>query len=145
VTAMQTKEDTRFGLFMVVAVVLAILFMVCVPKADAQGELVGARKARGYGTAQNDTIMISLPANTPANRLPDAYMFFSKQLELFYIQRWFGPTLADQEEIPIPVPAGTSLILPAPPAVVIGGLYHHVFWLNATTVTDSVYVIPMDR
>lgn len=142
---MLTKED-KSSLFMLIAAVVALLLIVIVPKAKAEGgELTGAREALAFGSSFVDTFTVETPSTNRANALPDAYMFFSKQLELFYVQRWFGPTKSDEESVPIPIPAGTSIIIPAPPAQRIDGLWRHVFFLNATTVTDTVFVIPMDR
>lgn len=142
---MRTKENTRSSLIMLVAVLLALLCMLCVPSAKAEGELVSARACLGFAPAYDDTFSVNARLGEGAHVLPDAYMFWSRTLELFHVQRWFGETAVGLEKIPMPIPAGISMIIPAPPPQRIDGLWKHVILINASATTDSVYCLPMNR
>jgi hypothetical protein len=136
-----TKENVRVNMVMIVAVLLALVLMFVVPTAEAQ-ELSHARPALGFANTYNDTMVVQLTVGERANRLPDAYLFYSEDGSAFYVQRYIDGAL---EAVPVLVPASSSLMLPAPSPVLVDNKWEHHIWLNATTVTDSVFVIPFDR
>jgi hypothetical protein len=110
-------------------------------ECSAAGELVGKRPAKAYPAATNGAVTIS--QNTRANMLPDAYLFYSKSLSLFYVTYYDENGVI--EDVPMPIPAGSSLILPGPRPYLTGGVWVHKMYINATAGSDSVYIIPMVR
>ena len=135
----------------VLALFLSISFALCAPQAGAQ-ELVAARSAIYIAAASPDTMIVqSAPAlgaglGGRASDLPSAYLFWSEDGATFDIGRYFA--LADLETM-FPIPANSSLTIPAPPAIKVthGATvrWEHWIFVNSTTVTDTVFVLPLDR
>lgn len=133
-----SKKLVLYGLVLVA--VLVVLSLFTATKCEAAGELVAARPAMGFAGAFSDSI--SLANARRANQLPSAYLYFSKSLTVFYIQNF--DAAGALSGVPIPIPAGSSLILPAPPPYLDGSYWHHKIWLEGAAA-DSVFIIPMDR
>ena len=108
--------------------------------AEAQ-ELTGARPALKFVGSKADTFMVSVAPGESAGSLPSAYLFYAKDGSAFAVSRWFDGVV---EAETVDIPAGSSIILPAPPGFLYQNHWHHVFKLNGAA-TDSVVVVPMDR
>lgn len=121
---------------------LLVLFCIVVAGLAESSELRVAREPLAFANTFSDTFTYEVPATESASSLPDAYLFYSEDGAAFYVTRW---SEGSAESVDILVPADASLMIPAPKASRIDGLWRHVFYLNATTVTDSVFVIPFDR
>jgi len=127
---------------------LALLVLALANSAPA-GELVGARPVLAINATPDTLVIQTAPVvsgnGVTANDLPDAYLFWSEDGATFDIGRYFNGTL----ETMFPIPANSSLTIPAPTPIKIthGATVrweHHIF-INSSTVTDSVFIIPLDR
>ena len=124
------------------AFIAAILVGIVLGSSVAgAAELSFARSPIKLAGADTDSFMISVPPGTSAGELPSAYLFYSKDLSAFAVLRWSQGVAEDEA---IDIPAGASMIIPAPPASLIDNHWHHIFRLNGAA-TDSVNIIPMDR
>ena len=124
--------------------VAALCLAFCIGAMAQASELSGVypNKVQAFANTFSDTFTVEIPQGQSPTTMPDAYLFYSEDGSAFYVTRWNGTT---PEDVPLLVPANSSLMVPAPQAAVIDNLYRHVFYLNATTVTDSVWCVPFVR
>lgn len=129
----------QFGM---AVLVIFVLIMAVIGKADA-ADLSNARPCRAIpGADLPDTLRISYAelGDSPTY-LPSAYLIWTGDGSEFWVRRSIGGTM---EPVEIHIPAGQSIVLPAPRAYQISSVWTHVFEFGGT-VTDSVFVLPLDR
>ncbi len=146
-------EDSRVQIAIALAVAAAVLCVVMAPGDAEAGELVAARADTFVigGASSFVTFQTKVHANgngVMAGDLPDAYLFYSGDGVKFWVTRLDGD--ATEFGFDTPVPANSSLTIPAPPAFrLIDGngeyRYYHKFYIGCAAVADSVHIIPLDR
>ena len=119
---------------------LAVLLLVgaMVSKADAQFEANRAPLAYAGGAMRTLAV-----AATRAGDLPKGYTLWSGDGAEFYITRFSSSGVL--ESVPLKVPANTPITISAPPSWASAGTWYQMAYINATSVTDSVYVLPLDK
>jgi len=132
------------------AAVFVLLFFVSLCNAS---EISGARADTFVVGGTSALMKIQTKVHTTTNGvrsgdLPSDYLFYSGDGAKFWLTRYDGAASAFGGDTPIP--AGSSLTIPGPPPFrLIDGnseyRYYHYFYINATAVTDSVFIIPLDR
>lgn len=133
-------KSTKAVELLLILLAAALVFFLIQP-AFASGELTGARPPMAYGFASADTARIQVSA-TRAQELPSAYLIWSGDAASFYLNTYLTSASIST---PIKVPTGQPITLPAPPPYLAYGKYWHRILIYAPSVTDSVYVIPLDR
>ena len=129
---------------------LAVAVALCITATVVgASELAGIypNKVLAFANTFSDTFTVEIPQGQSPQTLPDAYLFYSEDGSAFYVTRYNGASDSGlgTAEADILVPANSSLMIPAPQTAVIDNLYRHVFYLNATTVTDTVWCVPFVR
>jgi hypothetical protein len=132
---------------------VAVFFLLFVVSLCSAGELVAARPDTFVVGGTSGIMKIQTNVHTTTNGvrssdLPDAYLLYSGDGAKFWLTRYDAAASAYGGNTPIP--ANSSLTIPAPPAFrLIDGngeyRYYHYFFIGAAAVTDSVFIIPLDR
>jgi hypothetical protein len=129
-------------------ILLVSLALLLVSFTVEASELVAAR-ADTFVVGGTSTLMkIQTKVNAGAGALPSAYLLYAGDGAKFWLTRYDGATSAYGYDTPIP--AGSSLTIPSPPPLrILDGngeyRYYHYFFIGAAAVTDSVFIIPLDR
>ena len=131
---------------------LALLVLALANSAPA-GELVAARADTFVVGGSSALMKIQTKVQVRGNGvsmsdLPSAYLLYAGDGVKFWLTRYDGA--ASEYGYDTPIPANSSLTIPAPPAFrLIDGngeyRYYHYFYIGCAAVADTVHIIPLDR
>lgn len=149
-------EDKNWRTLAIVVIASALAF-IGLSSAAIAGELAGSRPAMAFAGGSVDTLIYASDASSDAilqkdylEQMPDAFLIYSGDGNSFYLQRIIDSAL---ETVPVKIPSSSSLMIPAPQPVLVeydGGVgsvkrWEQQLYINASSVADSVYVIPFFR
>lgn len=138
--------------FVIGMVALVLIIWAMLPASEAQAQYSHARADTFVVGGTNALMKIQTKVHVNGNGvaaadLPSAYLLFSGDGSKFWVNRYDAE--ASEMEAAMGVPASSSLTLPAGPALrILDGnseyRYYHYFYLNATSVADTLWVLPLD-
>ena len=132
------NKTERIVATIIAALAILLLVSAMVSKAHAQFEANRAPLAYAGGGVR----LLSVSASSHRD-LPKGYTLWSGDGAEFWVTRFASSGVL--ESVPMKVPANTPITITAPPAFNSGGTWYQAAYINASSVTDSVYVLPLDK
>ena len=124
-------------ILMAVALSAALLWAVIALGVEANS---GGRVVNGSFVASGDRV-IEFVYLTDGQYLPSGFTMYSKDGAIFWIQRRFSD--AQLDTVPVPIPAGRSMLIPSPGGVVAGDSTYITIFVGGHT--DTVFALPWYR
>jgi len=86
----------------------------------------------------------STPTTNPASSMPSSYTIYAKdQTDDFYIRRYLSDGTIESDYFY--VPAGKSILFPAPGTYVATGNWRHTIEVYGMAAGDTIFVLPWGR
>jgi len=121
------------------AIIVAGLFAICTGSYLAYAEAGGKITRDLVVDSSGKVIEMVFPKPGPEN-FPSYFTFYSNDATAFWVQRRFNEGIRDT--VPIPIPAGRSIKIPRPDAVLDSDGANWRITIFVGGHTDSVFALP---